>query len=129
MMMGIGTDIVQIPRIEKLLGSTKGKAFVLRILNTKEQALAEKHKKNKKQYAAHIARRFAAKEAVAKALGTGIGAAVGFHDITITNLPSGAPKAELSAKAKRLLKGTKTSIHLSLSDDYPAALAFAVISA
>lgn len=129
MIIGIGADIVQIPRIEKLLGSTRSKAFVERILNAKERTLAVKFQKSKKQFAAHIAKRFAAKEAITKALGTGIGSKIGFHDITITTEASGAPKAELSAKARRVLKSKKASIALSLSDDYPTALAFAVISA
>lgn len=128
MIIGIGTDIVQIPRIHALL-EAQGPRFINRLLTLSEQEELQKYKGDKERLAAHIARRFAAKEAIAKAIGTGIGEAVGFHDIAISKAPSGQPVATISSKALLALKGhAKVKVLLSISDDYPAATAFAVIT-
>lgn len=128
MILGIGVDIVQIPRIQALL-EAQGPRFIARLLTESEQEEAHRLKHDKARLAAHIAKRFAAKEAIAKALGTGIGEAVGFHDIVITKAESGKPEATISSKAKDVLKGhTRVRVHLSLSDDYPVATAYAVIA-
>ena len=109
MIIGIGTDIVDIRRIEKLIEES-GEKFLARIFNEEERG----------EDTAHYAKRFAAKEAIAKALGTGIGSKVSFKDIVITNDENGAPKAEVKNQK------SKVKIHISLSDEYPYALAYAV---
>jgi holo-[acyl-carrier protein] synthase len=109
MIIGIGTDIVDIRRIEKLLLES-GEKFLARIFNDEERG----------DGAAHYAKRFAAKEAIAKALGTGIGK-VSFKDIVITNDENGAPKAEIKSQK------SKVKVHLSMSDEYPYALAYALV--
>jgi holo-[acyl-carrier protein] synthase len=110
MIIGIGTDIVDIRRIEKLLLES-GEKFLARIFNDEERG----------DGAAHYAKRFAAKEAIAKALGTGIGSKVSFKDIVITNDENGAPKAEIKSQK------SKVKVHLSMSDEYPYALAYALV--
>ena len=97
MVIGIGTDIVEIARIADVL-DRQGDAFVQRILTHSEQ----KQYQASKQKAAFLAKRFAAKEAVAKALGTGIGSGVSFQDMTISNDEKGAPSVSLSAGPLRL---------------------------
>ena len=109
MIIGIGTDIVDIRRIEKLIEES-GERFIAKIFNEEEKG----------EGAAHYAKRFAAKEAVAKALGTGIGSNVSFKDIVITNDENGAPKVQVKGQ------GLKVKVHISLSDEYPYALAYAV---
>jgi holo-[acyl-carrier protein] synthase len=111
MIIGIGTDIVDIRRIEKLIADS-GEKFISKIFNDEERG----------EGAAHYAKRFAAKEAIAKALGTGIGK-VSFKDIVITNDENGAPKAEVRNQ------GSGVRVHISLSDEYPYALAYSVVEA
>ena len=131
MIIGIGTDIIDIRRIEKLL-KTQGKKFEKRVFTDFERGVAKE--KKGKQFAAYYAKRFAAKEALAKALGTGIGASLSFQDIEIYNHVNGLPAILLNEKAKNVLikkigSRKKSDIHLSLSDEYPYAQAFVVISA
>ena len=120
MIIGIGTDIVQIPRIEKLIDKF-GNYFAQKILAEieleKYESLVAVHK------ASFLAKRFAAKESIAKAFGKGIGASIRFHDIIIDNDSEGKPLATLNFS---LAQGKK--LFLSISDDYPVAVAFAVIS-
>jgi holo-[acyl-carrier protein] synthase len=116
MIRGIGTDMVSKARIADAL-ETHGEKFITRILSPAEQT--ELAKRNDK--VAYLAKRFAAKEAISKALGCGLGANLSFQDITISNLPSGAPNAEISRQPYRNYR-----IHLSLSDEKDHALAFAV---
>ncbi|MDD3370322.1 MAG: holo-ACP synthase [Alphaproteobacteria bacterium] len=129
MIIGIGSDLTNIDRIEATLEKF-GDRFVKRIFSPAEQAKAAR-RANK---AATYAKRFAAKEACAKALGTGIHSGVYFRDMSVVNLPSGAPTLELSGGALERLKklipeGLQAKIHLSLTDDAPWAQAFVVIEA
>lgn len=122
MIIGIGTDIVQIPRIEKIL-ELYPKSFPKRILTAEEFenfALLSKEK-----YAAFLAKRFAAKEAISKAFGIGIGQGINLKDITILNNELGKPTASISSNYTQKL--SPFNIHLSLSDDYPICVAFVVV--
>jgi holo-[acyl-carrier protein] synthase len=122
MIIGIGTDIVDISRMQKIL-ERQGDKFVSRILSKAEQKLL------RGQFTpASIAKRFAAKEAVAKSLGTGIGYGVSFQDITISNDSKGAPLVNLSGGAAKVLhKKSGTDVLLSLSDERDYAIAYAVL--
>jgi holo-[acyl-carrier protein] synthase len=122
--LGLGTDIVNIKRIEKIVIKNK-KNFIKKILHKKE-------KKEKKITAEFLSKKFAAKEAFSKALGTGIGKLINFNEIIIINKPSGAPTIQIEKKAeKRVLKilnAKKPKYFISISDDYPFALATVIIS-
>ncbi len=129
MIIGIGTDLVDIRRIEKAL-ERHGDRFVTRIFTTAEQALAARRRNRAETYA----KRFAAKEACAKALGTGFQAGVFFRDMGVVNLPSGKPTMRLTGGALRRLKeitpeGHEVQIDLAITDEYPMAQAFVVLSA
>ena len=129
MIIGIGTDLVDIRRIEKTIARF-GERFLDRIFTPKERARAERRAQRNATYA----KRFAAKEACAKALGTGFRRGVFFRDIGVTNLPSGQPTLHLTGgAAKRLADltppGSVCRIDLALTDDWPIAQAFVVISA
>ena len=129
-MQAIGCDIVQIPRIEQLIAKSS-EAFLKRVYMPQEQENAQKYMQNPQKNASHLAKRFAAKEAFSKAVGTGFGKSIAMNDIGVINNEAGAPEFIFSEKAKMLLKekfGDKVSVHLSLSDDYPQALAFVVIT-
>lgn len=123
-LLGLGTDIVNIKRIEKILSKNK-KKFIDKILHCEE-------KKQKNITANFLSKKFAAKEAFSKALGTGIGGVINFNEIIIFNKPSGAPNIKIDKKAqKRVLKKLKVSkakFFISISDDYPFALATVIIS-
>jgi holo-[acyl-carrier protein] synthase len=122
MIAGIGTDIVRIDRIQKALGR-RGDAFARRVLTETEFQLFQKCA----DQASWLAKRFAAKEAAAKALGTGIGK-VSFHHLEVSNNELGAPAMKFSGYALELQKTRGiTSIHLSLSDESDHALAFVVL--
>lgn len=134
MIIGIGTDLVAIKRIEDIL-YRMGSSFRNKIFTPREQEQANTRPNS--QQVAFYAKRFAAKEATAKALGTGIGSSAGWQDIEILSQPSGAPTLHLSGKAletaqKLAQKKGKTpnasnlQIHLSLADD-TFAQAFVVI--
>jgi holo-[acyl-carrier protein] synthase len=128
MILGIGTDIVDIRRIEASLKKS-GAKFEARLFTQNERALAKKRKAGKAR-AAFYAKRFAGKEAFAKATGTGFGKHLSFQDIEIVSAKSGAPKLTCLATAKKLLKKMsrkKVKVDVSLSDDYPYAQAFVVI--
>ena len=124
MVVGIGCDLTQVKRVEASLASL-GARFAERILSPAE--LADYHASS--QPAAFVAKRFAAKEAFGKALGTGIGAGVSFRHITITHDELGKPGLELRARAQQLAAelGAQRS-HLSLSDEDGWVLAFVVLS-
>jgi holo-[acyl-carrier protein] synthase len=105
-----------------------------RVFTPAERAKAERRSANPTIVAATLAKRFAAKEACAKALGTGINRGVSFKDMGVVNLPSGQPTLELTGKAAELLRtmtppGSTARVHLSLTDDHPYAQAFVVIEA
>jgi holo-[acyl-carrier protein] synthase len=131
MIIGIGSDLTNIERIDATL-KRYGERFVNRVFTTAEQAKAARRTDSIK--AATYAKRFAAKEACAKALGTGIYRGVFFRDMGVVNLPSGKPTLELTGGALAFLNkmvppGMKPSIHLSLTDDHPWAQAFVIIEA
>ena len=124
---GIGTDIVNIKRIDNSL-KKYGSHFKNRIFSKKEIIYCEKRKNS----SAFYAKRFAAKEAFSKALGTGIKKGIYFKNIEITNDDLGKPSIKLNsttaALLKKKLKKKKYYVHLSLSDDRPWAQATVIIS-
>ena len=124
---GIGTDIVNIKRIDKSI-KKYGSHFKNRIFSKKEIIYCEKRKNSSASYA----KRFAAKEAFSKALGTGIKKGIYFKNIQITNDDLGKPSIKLNgttaALLKKKLKKKKYYVHLSLSDDRPLAQATVIIS-
>lgn len=129
MIIGIGYDIVQIDRIHKALHRFEQR-FLMRCFTEAEQnsCLARPHQ------AAQLAKRFAAKEAFVKALGTGFCPGLSWRDIEVAQYPSGQPYLQLYAGALSLLQqklphDTYPAVHLSLSDDYPQAGAMVVIDA
>ncbi|AMO56947.1 ACP synthase [Endozoicomonas montiporae] len=123
MIAGIGTDIVRIERIKKALEKSTGEAFARRILTEAEMDVFSKHASP----ASYLAKRFAAKEAASKALGTGIGK-VSFQHMEVTNDELGAPLLTFSGYARELqLQRGIHSLHLSLSDEQDAAVAFVVL--
>tara|TARA_B110000285_G_C14629158_1_gene382581 strand:+ start:37 stop:423 length:387 start_codon:yes stop_codon:yes gene_type:complete len=122
---GIGTDIVNISRIKKLLN--KNKKFKNRIFSINEIKYCETRKNKFASYS----KRFAAKEAFSKALGIGISKGISFNEISINNNKNGAPFFELIGKTKVIVKKltkSKNKIYLSLSDEKKYALAMVVIS-
>ena len=123
MIYGIGTDIVSIERIQNILNKNKD-GFINRVLTDHEKALFT----NKADSAAFCAKRFAAKEAFSKALGTGIGRVVSFQDLTVRSNEHGKPYFMPSEKLRLYLqeKGIKHG-HLSISDESQNALAFVVL--
>jgi holo-[acyl-carrier protein] synthase len=130
MIIGIGSDIIDIRRIERTLARF-GDRFIHRIYTERERARAERRPD---QRAATYAKRFAAKEATAKALGTGLKQGVFWRDMGVANLPSGQPTMKLTGGAARRLeqltpRGHVAHIHVSLTDDYPLAVGFVIISA
>lgn len=123
MVRGIGTDIVDIKRMVKVL-ERQGDKFVQRVLTTGEQQQFARLNNSP----AFLAKRFAAKEAVAKALGTGIGHGVSFQDINISNNDRGAPVVELSAGAAEVMHNSGGSqVLLSIADEAEYALAYAIL--
>jgi holo-[acyl-carrier protein] synthase len=129
MIIGIGSDLIDIRRIEKTL-ERHGQRFINRVYTPVEQAKSER----RKQRAASYAKRFAAKEACAKALGTGLSQGVFWRDMGVVNLPSGAPTMHLTNGAARRLSaivpsGYTPRIHVTITDDFPLAQAFVIIEA
>jgi holo-[acyl-carrier protein] synthase len=129
MIIGLGSDLSDIRRVEKSL-ERFGERFTQRIFTDVERVRSER----KTDRAASYAKRFAAKEACAKALGTGISGGVFWRDMGVVNLPSGKPTMALTGGALERLKaltpaGLKAVIHLSLTDDHPYAQAFVIIEA
>lgn len=136
MILGIGSDLCDIRRIEQSLAKF-GAKFEARVFTAGEQAKARSRKGNSKRngLASTYAKRFAAKEAMGKAMGTGVGAGGGIYwrDIEVINLPSGQPTLKLTGGAKAALDylsgGKPVRIHVTLVDEYPLAQAFVVIEA
>tara|TARA_A100001011_G_C13976801_1_gene701609 strand:- start:88 stop:489 length:402 start_codon:yes stop_codon:yes gene_type:complete len=127
MILGIGTDLANIDRIQRSLDQY-GDRFRNRVFSKIEQQQAKAYKNEISTYA----KRWAAKEACSKALGTGISKGVCWHDISVSNLESGRPIVTLTGGAKDRLdfitpKGHTPKIHISLSDDHPWAQAFVII--
>ena len=123
MIYGVGTDIVSIERIQEILNKNRD-GFINRVLTEHERALFA----NKADSEAFCAKRFAAKEAFSKALGTGIGGVVSFQDLTVRKNENGKPYFMPSEKLRLYLqeKGIKQG-HLSISDESLNALAFVVL--
>lgn len=129
MIIGIGNDLIDIRRIEAAI-ARHGDRFINRIFTAKEQAKAAKRANPIPTYA----KRFAAKEACSKALGTGIRGGVFFRDMGVVNLPSGQPTMELTGGALERLhqltpKGMTARIHLTITDEAPLAEAQVIIEA
>ena len=125
MIYGIGTDIVSIERVQSILNKNRD-GFINRVLTEHERALFA----NKADSAAFCAKRFAAKEAFSKALGTGIGRVVSFQDLTIRSNENGKPYFMPSEKLRLYLKDKEIQQgHLSISDESQNALAFVVLEA
>jgi holo-[acyl-carrier protein] synthase len=130
MILGLGSDICDIRRIEAVL-ARHGERFTLRVFSAVERARAERRPL---LLASTYAKRFAAKEACAKALGTGFRDGVFLSDLRVVNLPSGQPTVELHGAALERLRtitpaGHVASVFLSLTDEYPYAYAQVIISA
>jgi holo-[acyl-carrier protein] synthase len=130
MIIGIGNDLCRIDRIEQTL-ERFGDRFVQRVFTEIEQAKSDR----RAQRAASYAKRFAAKEACAKALGTGVPRrGVHWRDLGVVNLPSGKPTMDLRNGALTRLEeltppGMKVQIDVTITDDYPLAQALVIISA
>ena len=129
MILGIGSDLCDIRRIERSLDRF-GDRFTNRVFTEGERARSDRRAARAPSYA----RRFAAKEACSKALGTGMRAGVFWRDMEVVNLPSGRPTMRLSGGALVRLRamtpeGFEPVVHVSLTDDPPLAQAFVVIEA
>lgn len=129
MIIGLGSDLIDIRRIENML-ERHGERFIHRVFTDEEQALSE----GRKDRAASYAKRFAAKEACSKALGTGIARGVFWRDMGVVRLPGGKPAMQLfgaaADHARRLApEGMEVRVHLTITDDYPLAQAFVIIEA
>jgi holo-[acyl-carrier protein] synthase len=133
MILGLGSDLIDIRRIEKAL-ERHGQRFIDRIFTGIEQAKSEKRGGTLMGRAASYAKRFAAKEACAKALGTGMARGVYWRDMGVVNLPGGKPTLTLTGGALKRLQaitppGMTAQIDLSITDDFPLAQAIVIISA
>jgi len=131
MILGIGSDICDIRRIERAI-DRHGTRFLERVFTATERAKALR--RTEKIQASTFAKRFAAKEAAAKALGTGFRRGVFFSDLGVVNLPGGRPTLVMTGgSAERLLAitppGMAAQVHLSMTDEYPYAFAQVIIDA
>ena len=129
MIVGIGSDLIDIRRVERTL-ERHGERFVSRVFTEVERAKSDR----RAQRAASYAKRFAAKEACAKALGTGLAQGVFWRDMGVVNLPGGKPTMKLTnGAAERLARlmpaGHRPVIHVTITDDFPLAQAFVIIEA
>lgn len=129
MILGIGTDLANIDRIQGTLDRF-GDRFRNRVFTEIEQHKAER----RRDVAGTYAKRWAAKEACSKALGTGLAMGIAWKDMSVTNLGTGQPEMHVTGWAKERLEamtpsGHKAVIHVTLTDDHPWAQAFVVIEA
>ena len=129
MIVGIGSDLADIRRIENTLNRF-GERFVLRVFTEIERQKSDR----RKERAASYAKRWAAKEACSKALGTGLRMGVAWAEMGVVNLPSGQPTMHLTGGAAERLallipEGHVAEIHVTITDDHPYAQAFVVIEA
>jgi holo-[acyl-carrier protein] synthase len=129
MILGIGNDIIDIRRIEKTI-EKHGQRFIDRVYTDVEKRKSERRAQRVPSYA----KRFAAKEACSKALGTGLSNGVYWRDMGVVNLPSGKPTMQLTngaaAQLARMLPtGKQAVVHLTMTDEYPYAQAFVIIEA
>jgi holo-[acyl-carrier protein] synthase len=126
--LGVGNDLIDIRRIEKTL-ERYGERFTARVFTDLERKKSDARRLR----AASYAKRFAAKEACAKALGTGLRGGVYWRDMGVVNLPSGRPTLQLTGGAAKVLKeltpdGFEARIDLTITDDFPLAAAIVIIS-
>jgi holo-[acyl-carrier protein] synthase len=133
MIIGIGSDLIDIRRVAKVI-ERHGERFLERIFTEAERARAGRRAANEKMVIATYAKRFAAKEACSKALGTGIRRGVWWRDMGVINLPGGRPTMQLTGGALARLEaltpeGHQPRIDLTITDDWPLAQAFVIISA
>ena len=129
MILGVGSDLIDIRRVEKSI-ERFGDRFTHRCFTEIERARSDRRANRAESYA----KRFAAKEACSKALGTGLSQGVFWKDMGVVNLPSGKPTMQLTGGAADVLKammptGHKAAIHLTITDDYPLAQALVIIEA
>ena len=129
MIIGLGSDLIDIRRIEKTLARF-GPRFIGRVFTQTEQRKSD----SRRERAASYAKRYAAKEACAKALGTGFRSGVFWRDMGVVNLPSGKPTMALTGGAAERLAllvpaGMQAAIHLTITDEYPIAQATVIIEA
>jgi len=129
MIIGLGSDLIDIRRIEKTL-EAHGERFITRLFTEIERAKSD----CRANRAASYAKRFAAKEACAKALGTGLNRGVYWRDMGVVNLPGGKPTLALTGGAAARLAaitpaGHRAEIALTITDDFPLAQAIVIISA
>jgi holo-[acyl-carrier protein] synthase len=129
MILGLGNDIIDIRRVERTI-ERYGERFLARVFTDTERRKSDARALR----AASYAKRFAAKEACAKALGTGFRQGVFWRDMGVVNLPSGRPTLELTGGAALVLQqmtpeGHEVRIDLTITDDFPTAQAIVIISA
>ena len=129
MIIGIGSDLIDIRRVEKSL-ERFGERFTNRCFTEIERQKSDRRKNR----AASYAKRFAAKEACSKALGTGLAQGVFWKDMGVVNLPGGKPTMKLTGGAAARLEsmlpaGHEARIHITITDDFPRAQAFVIIEA
>ncbi|WP_274424261.1 holo-ACP synthase [Chelativorans sp. YIM 93263] len=129
MIIGLGSDLIDIRRVARTL-ERYGTRFTNRVFTEIEQAKSDR----RRERAASYAKRFAAKEACAKALGTGLSRGVFWRDMGVVNEPGGKPTMKLTGGAAQRLKamapeGHEVRIHLTITDDFPLAQAFVIIEA
>lgn len=129
MIIGIGSDLIDIRRVEKTI-ERFGARFTERCFTDIERVKSE----GRKNKAASYAKRFAAKEACSKALGTGLAQGVFWRDMGVVNLRSGKPTMQLTGGAAERLASMlpanhRAAIHLTITDDFPLAQAFVIIEA
>ncbi|WP_336057212.1 holo-ACP synthase [Nitratireductor sp. CH_MIT9313-5] len=129
MIIGLGSDLIDIRRVAKTLERHE-KRFTQRVFTEIERQKSDR----RKERAASYAKRFAAKEACSKALGTGLSRGVFWRDMGVVNLPGGKPTMQLTGGAAKRLQemmpaGHRPVIHLTITDDYPLAQAFVIIEA
>lgn len=125
MIIGVGTDLVEIARLRKMLEGTSGDRFLERILTPGERELAEKRRGRLAEF---VSGRFAAKEAIVKAIGCGIGKQIGFQDIEV--LPDALGKPVCRVKAEALLRAGlegNPRIHMSITHTETMAAAYAIV--
>ena len=129
MIVGIGSDLIDIRRVEATL-ERFGERFINRVFTPVEQARSER----RRQRAASYAKRFAAKEACANALGTGLSRGVFWRDMGVVNQRGGKPTMQLTGGAAERLnqllpENHRAVIHITITDDHPLAQAFVIIEA
>jgi holo-[acyl-carrier protein] synthase len=132
MIIGIGSDLIDIRRVARVI-ERHGERFLDRIFTDAERAKAERRAKNEKMVVATYAKRFAAKEACSKALGTGIRRGVWWRDMGVVNLPGGRPTMKLTGGARERLDaltpaGCEARIDLTITDEWPLPQALVIIS-